>query len=222
MRAVPAALVLLAAVSAALVLLAAASAAAPAVAGFAYAPVQSDRSLFIHGPTDRLGIAEVAARLAPKGVMLRWDRRVDTSRRARDVHADWKMLLFDFGLAWERHGDEVHVRPAGLPPGEVEIATVGRGVADWSVAQGETLREALARWSAMVGVELVWLTDRTYRVHETRRFRGTFAEAVGALARSLSGLARAPEAAIAPDGRMLSVTHRIPGRTPGIATEAER
>ena len=200
MRAVTAALVLLAAVSAAMPV--------PASAGFAYAPVSSDRSLFIHGPADRLGIAEVAARLAPKGVMLRWDRRVDTSRRARAVHADWKMLLFDFGLAWERHDDEVHVRPAGLPPGEVELATVGRGVADWSVAQGETLREALDRWSAMVGVELVWLTDRTYRVHETRRFRGTFAEAVGALTRSLSGLDRAPEAAIAPGGRTLSVTHR--------------
>ena len=185
---------------------------APADAGFAYAPVQSDRSLFIHGPADRLGIAEVAARLAPKGVTLRWDRRVDTGRRARAVHADWKMLLFDFGLAWQRFDDEVHVRPAGLPPGEVELATVGLGVADWSVGQGETLREALARWSAMVGVELVWLTDRTYRLHETRRFRGTFAEAVGELARSLSGLKRAPEAAVAPDGRTLTVTHR-PGKS---------
>ncbi len=214
MRAIPAVLAMLAAVSA--------LSPVPAGAGFAYAPVQSDRSLFIHGPADRLGIAEVAARLAPKDVKLRWDRRVDTSRRARAVHADWKMLLFDFGLAWQRHGDEVHVRPAGLPPGEVELATVGRGVADWSVAEGETLQEALARWSAVVGVELVWLTDRTYRVHETRRFRGTFAEAVAALTRSLSGLARAPEAAIAPGGRTLSVTHRIPGRTPGIATEAER
>ncbi len=195
---------------------------APADAGFAYAPVQSDRSRFIHGPADRLGIAEVAARLAPKGARLRWDRRVDTSRRARAVYADWKMLLFDFGLAWQRRGDEVHVRPAGLPPGEVELATVGRGVADWSVAQGETLREALARWSAMVGVELVWLTDRSYRVHETRRFRGTFAEAVTALTRSLSGLDRAPEAVIAASGRTLSVTHRIPGRMPGIATEERR
>ena len=180
----------------------------PAVAGFAYAPVQSDRSMFLHGPADRLGIAEVATRLAPKGVKLRWDRRVDTSRRARTVYADWKMLLFDFGLAWQRHDDEVHVRPAGLPPGEVELATVGRGVADWSVAQDETLRDALMRWSAMVGVELVWLTDRTWRVHETRRFRGTFAEAVGKLARSLSGLERAPEAAVGPDGRTLTVRHR--------------
>ena len=182
---------------------------APSDAGFAYAPVQSDRSIFIHGPADRLGIAEVAARLAPKGIALRWDRRVDTGRRARAVYTDWKMLLFDFGLAWQRHGDEVHVRPAGLPPGEVELATVGRGVADWSVGQGETLQDALMRWSAMVGVELVWLTDRTYRLHETWRFRGTFAEAVGELAASLSGLERAPEAAIAPGGRTLTVRHRL-------------
>ena len=200
MKAVPAALAILAA---------ALSPAAPADAGFSYAPVQSDRSMFLHGPADRLGIAEVAARLAQKGVTLRWDRRVDTSRRARAVYADWRMLLFDFGLAWQRHGDEVHVRPAGLPPGEVELATVGRGVADWSVGQGETLQDALTRWSAMVGVELVWLTDRTYRLHETRRFRGTFAEAVGELAASLSGLERAPEAAVAPDGRTLTVRHRL-------------
>ena len=199
--------------AAALALLASVAALAPAStdAGFAYAPVNSHRSMFLHGPADRLGIAEVATRLAPKGVKLRWDRRVDTSRRARTVYADWKMLLFDFGLAWQRHDDEVHVRPAGLPPGEVELATVGRGVADWSVGQGETLQDALTRWSAMVGVELVWLTDRTYRVHETRRFRGTFAEAVGELARSLSGLERAPEAAVAPDGRTLTVRHRPAG-----------
>lgn len=197
--------------AAALAMLASVAALTPAVAGFSYTPVQSDRSMFIHGPADRLGIAEVAARLAPKGVKLRWDRRVDTSRRARAVHSDWKVLLFDFGLAWQRHDDEVHVRPAGLPPGEVELATVGRGVADWSVAQDETLRDALMRWSAMVGVELVWLTDRTYRVHETRRFRGTFAEAVSKLARSLSGLERAPEAAIAAGGRTLTVRHRPAG-----------
>ena len=80
MRAVPAALAILAA---------AVSPAAPADAGFAYAPVNSHRSIFIHGPADRLGIAEVAARLAPKGVKLRWDRRVDTSRWARAVYADW-------------------------------------------------------------------------------------------------------------------------------------
>lgn len=200
----------------------AAASPAPAVAGFAYTPVQSDRSVFIHGPADRVGIAEVAARLAPKGVTLRWDRRVDASRRARTVYADWKMLLFDFGLAWERHGGEVHVRPAGLPPGEVELATVGRGVADWSVAQGETLRQALERWGAMVGVELVWLTDRSYRLHETRRFRGTFAEAVGALSRTLSGLDRAPVAELGPDGRTLAVRHLAPGRTPRIAGEGRQ
>lgn len=202
--------------------LAALTLAAPAHAGFAYAPVQSDRSLFLHGPADRLGIAEVAARLAPEGIALRWDRRVDTSRRARAVYADWKMLLFDFGLAWQRFDDEVHVRPAGLPPGEVELATVGRGVADWSVGQGETLREALTRWSAMVGAELVWLTDRTYRLQETRRFRGTFAEAVGALARSLSGLERAPEARVAPDGRTLTVRHRPAGDAEPLLAGEER
>lgn len=181
---------------------------APAEAGFAYAPVQSDRSMFIHGPADRLGIAEVAARIAPAELKLRWDRRVDTGRRVRAVYADWTVLLFDVGLSWDRHDDEVHVRPAGMPPGEVQLATVGRGVADWTLRQGETLREVLGRWSAMVGVELAWLTDRSYRLHERRSFRGTYAEAVDALARSLSGLARAPSVQLGADGKTLSVRHR--------------
>ena len=109
---------------------------APADAGFSYTPVQSDRSMFIHGPADRLGIAEVAARIAPAELKLRWDRRVDAGRRVRAVYADWRTLLFDMGLAWARHGDEVHVRPAGLPPGEVQLAAVGQGVADWTLREG--------------------------------------------------------------------------------------
>ncbi len=181
--------------------------AAPAAAGFSYTPVQSDRSMFIHGPADRLGIAEVAARIAPARLKLRWDRRVDAGRRVRAIYADWRTLLFDFGLAWARHGNEVHVRPAGLPPGEVQLATVGRGAADWTLRQGETLREVLERWSAMVGVEVAWLTDRSYRLQERRSFRGTYAEAVAALARSLSGLDRAPVAEVGADGRTLSVRH---------------
>ena len=184
---------------------------APAEAGFAYAPVESDRAMFTHGPADRLGIAEAAARIAPAGLRLRWDRRVDAGRRVRAVHSDWRVLLFDMGLAWARHDDEVHVRPAGLPPGEVELVTGGRGVADWTAGQGETLRAVLGRWSAMAGVELVWLTDRSYRLRDKRRFRGTYAEAVSALARSLSGLDPAPDAAPGADGRTLVVRHRPAG-----------
>ena len=187
----------------------------PAEAGFAYTPVDSDRSMFIHAPVDRLGIAQVAARIAPAGLKLRWDRRVSAARRVRAVYADWQMLLFDMGLAWVRHGEEVHVRPAGLPPGEVELATVGRGVADWTARQGETLREVLDRWSAMVGVDLAWLTDRSWRLNERWAFKGTYAEALERLAGSLSGLGEAPIAVIGPDGRTLSVRHR-PGET-GVA-----
>ena len=183
-------------------------AAGPAAAGFSYMPADSDRSLFIHAPADRLGIAEAAARIAPAGLRLRWDRRVDAGRRVTAVYADWQILLFDMGLAWARHGGEVHVRPAGLPPGEVELATVGQGVADWTARQGETLREVLARWSAMVGVELTWLTDRSYRLEQRWNFRGTYAEAVAALARSLSGLDRAPVVEVGADRKTVSVRHR--------------
>jgi len=169
-----------------LLLVAALLPARPLLAGFAYVP--SERSLDAD--------PEAARRL--KDITLRWDRRIDTGRRT----TDWRTLLFDAGLAWERHGDEVHVRPAGLPPGAVELAARDA----WSVLQEETLRDALTRWSAMEGADLVWLTDRRWRLHERRHFQGTFTEAVSALAEALSGLNPAPDLSIA--GRTLSVRHR--------------
>ena len=54
--------------------------AAPVHAGFDYVPVESDRAMFIHAPADRLGIAQVAARIAPAELQLRWDRRVGAGR----------------------------------------------------------------------------------------------------------------------------------------------
>jgi len=191
--------------------------AAPVHAGFDYVPVESDRAMFIHAPADRLGIAQVAARIAPAELQLRWDRRVDAGRRVRAVYADWRMLLFDMGLGWARYGDEVHVRPAGLPPGEVELATAGQGVTDWTVRQGETLREVLDRWSAMVGVELAWLTDRSWSLEGSRSFRGTYGEAVPWLMRVLSGADRAPAAALEVDGKTLVVRHRGAARGSGDA-----
>ena len=73
---------------------------------------------------------------------------------------------------------------------------------------GETLREVLARWGARAGVEVVFLTDRGYRLHGARAFEGGFAGSVGALFDALGHLPHPPAAEFAPGGRSLAVTHR--------------
>ena len=152
--------------------------------------------------------SRVAERLAPKELRLRWDRRVDAAQQVSGVYGDWRELLFDLGLAWARHGNEVHVRPAGLPPGEVVLASVGGGVANWDVVQDETLTGALARWGARAGVGVLRLTDRRYTLLESRTFRGTYLEAVGLLMAALADAKPAPAAKLAEDGRTLVVLHR--------------
>ena len=150
---------------------------APALAGFGYAPATSDRRTVAVEKRSATSLVEVARRLAPAGVKLRWDRRVAAGQSVRGVYGDWEALLFDAGLAWDRFDDEVHVRPAGLPAGEVQLASVGEGVADWRVKAEETLEAALKRWGARAGVDVLWLTDRRYLLHEERTFRGTWIEA---------------------------------------------
>ena len=164
---------------------------------------------------DPVSLAQVARRLVPVGMALRWDRRVDGARRVRGVYGHWETLLFDMGLAWARQGDELHVRPAGLAPGDVQLASVEHGVAEWRVKGEETLLETLERWGARAGVDVLWLTDRTFRLHESRTFRGTYREAVQALMFSLSDLDRAPAAELSEDRRTLSVMHRARRRGPG-------
>ncbi len=181
---------------------------APALAGFGYAPATSDRRTVVVEERSATSLVEVARRLVPAGVKLRWDRRVEAGQSVRGVYGDWESVLFDAGLAWNRYGDEVHVRPAGLPAGEVQLASVGEGVADWRVKAEETLEAALARWGARAGVDVLWLTDRSYVLHEERTFRGTWSEAVGALLSALSGLAGAPAAELRDGFGTLAVMHR--------------
>ena len=187
----------------------------PAVAGFGYLPGATERATVAVDAREPTSLVEVARRLAPEGLKLRWDRRVDAVQRIRGVYGSWETLLFEVGLSWARHGDEIHVRPAGLPAGEVELASVGEGVADWRVIAGESLEAALVRWSARTGVDVVWLTDRQYTLHEARTFRGTWSEAIGALMQALSGLETAPAARLDAGQMSLAVRHRPMSREPG-------
>ena len=90
-------------------------------------------------------LAQTLKRLAPPSLRLRYDRRVDAAKAVVDAYPDWQSLLFGEGLAAVRRGGELHIRPAGLPPGAVELAAADRGHGVWRVEAGDTLR---ACWSA--------------------------------------------------------------------------
>ena len=78
----------------------------------------------------------------------------------------------------------------------------------WQVRAGEMLREALGRWGAHAGIEVLFLTDRRYRLHEGRAFQGSFDEAARTLFSALSHLPHAPVGQVKRDGRTLVVMHR--------------
>ena len=181
-------------------------AAPEAGAGFGYEP-GSRETVWRHAP-DETSLAETAARLGPAGVKLRWDRRVEAGVPVEQAYGDWRSLLFDRGLAWRRFGDELHVRPAGILEGDIELASARAGASDWRVWAGETLRAALSRWGARAGVEIVWRTDRHYRVRRGQAFRGrTFEEAAALLFTALGGVPDAPAGRLSGDGASMAVTH---------------
>ena len=98
------------------------------------------------------------------------------------------------------------------PPGPgptVPGASVS-GTSVWRVHAGEMLRAVLARWAARTGTEVLFLTDRRYRLDGHAAFEGRFTDAVRALFRSLSHLPHPPVAARSEGGTALVVRHRLP------------
>jgi len=85
------------------------------------------------------------------------------------------------------------------------------GTSVWRVHAGETLRDVLARWGGRAGTDVVFLTDRRYRLEGEAAFQGGFADAAQALFEALSHLPHPPEGAFSTDRRSLAVTHRLPG-----------
>ena len=114
-------------------------------------------------------LAQTLKRLAPPSLRLRYDRRVDAAKAVMDAYPDWQSLLFGEGLAAVRRGGELHIRPAGLPPGAVELAAADRGHGVWRVEAGDTLRAVLERWGTRAGVEVLFLTDRATACTAARR-----------------------------------------------------
>ena len=108
---------------------------------------------------------------------------------------------------------DIEPRP-GTGPGVPGTSVSGprvSGTSVWRVHAGETLREALARWGARAGTDVVFLTDRRYRLEGEAAFEGGFADAAQALFEALSHLPHPPEGALSADSTTLAVTHRLPG-----------
>ena len=180
-----------------------------AEAGFRYVAPDGPRPSFA-AVDEGLTLIGTLKRMVPKGLVVRFDRRVDSGRVVRVSYGDWRSLLWGEGLAGDLNGNEVHVRPAGVLPGDVELLTAERGRGDWRLEAGETLLKALRRWGSRAGVEVVVLTDRDWRIGASRVFRGrTFDEACAALFIGLSHMPHAPAAER--NGSILSVTHKLVG-----------
>ena len=93
-------------------------------------------------------------------------------------------------------------RPRSRQPSKTPIPSCGAS------APARRLRGVLSRWGARGGVEVLFLTDRRYRLHEARVFEGSFAAAAHSLFASLTHLPHAPVGEPRPDGRTLAVLHR--------------
>ena len=89
------------------------------------------------------------------------------------------------------------------------------GTSVWRVREGEMLRAVLARWAERAGTDVVFLTDRRYRLDGDAAFEGGFMDAVQALFRSLSHLPHPPLAARSEGGTALVVRHRMPASPAG-------
>ena len=85
----------------------------------------------------------------------------------------------------------------------------------WHVHPGEMLRDALDRWGGRAGVEILFLTDRRYLLHEGWSFAGSFEEATQALFSALAHLPHRPVGERKGAGRTLAVLHGArPNRVP--------
>ena len=113
-----------------------------------------------------------------------------------------------------------HLEPEAAGGGAVGLDAREEGAAKpgpdrWHVHPGEMLREALDRWGSRASVEILFLTDRRYRLLEGRSFAGSFGEAAQALFSALSHLPRRPVGERKGAGRTLAVLHGArPNRVP--------
>ena len=166
---------------------------APAEADFLYVPPHEATAAAESG-MDRAPAAHEAAR----------ERKDRASGHARGNPEEATTQTDGF----DAHRRETPWHAAGEPLARSDSPGV------WRVHAGEMLCEALGRWGAHAGVELMFLTDRRYRLHEGRAFVGSFAEATQGLFAALSHLPHPPAGEMRPGGRTFAVMHRPGGVRP--------
>ena len=138
-----------------------------------------------------------------------WADGTDPGQAAPQGETDWRAALTGAGLAWSHDGALLHVFPTDAAP----QAITPQRPRTWFVAPGELLADVLSRWGEDADVEIVWLTDRRWRIDQRATFSGAFEDAARALLFSLSHLSHAPVAQFAPSGRTLVIVHRPPAAT---------
>ena len=150
-------------------------------------------------------LGDAVEALAPDGTWILLDNQLDPRRPTSRAYPDLRSLLEGEGLAAERDGEALKVGPAAAAPAPVPV---------WEVRRGELLRDTLGRWSDRAGVEVVWLTDRRWRLEAGRSYRGAYGSVVQALLWGLSGQPQAPVGELSGTGRgrVLTMLHR-PGGT---------
>lgn len=180
--------------------------AAPAAASFTYIP-PPDPPVYQVAPDGPPGsLANLVAGLLEDGTEVVWAEGTDPGQAAPEGETDWQTALSLAGLAWARDGAVLHVFPADAAPLDITPAAPRA----WFVAAGELLTDVLGRWGESAGVDIVWLTDRRWRIDQGAVFTGDFADATRALIFGLSHLSHAPVAQFAPSGRTLVIVHRPP------------
>ena len=114
----------------------------------------------------------------------------------------------------DAHRSETPLRVAAPRYADAEPLAKNGSPGLWQVRTGEMLREALDRWGDRAGVEVLFLTDRRYRLHEGRAFKGSFDEAARTLFSALAHLPHPPVGELRPAGRTLAVMHGSSGMRP--------
>lgn len=181
----------------------------PALAAFDYVPPPEAPALAVAEETAGT-LGETLARLAPEGTELAWDHRIDPDQPLDRVYQDWQSLLEGEGLAWTAGaGGTLLVHPASVAAVAASTATAP-APASWRVVNGELLRDVLDRWAGRAHVDVVWLTDRRWRLDESRVYEGSFLDAARQLLFALSHLPVAPVGELAANGRTLTMVHRAP------------
>ena len=181
----------------------------PAVPSFDYIPPAEAPALAVVGEAAGT-LGETLSRLAPDGTVLTWDWRVDPAASLDEAYGDWQGLLEGEDLAWTPRDGGLLVHPAGVAPGDATTTPAPDPAVLWRIDAGELLSDVLDRWGERASVDIVWLTDRRWRIDETRVYQGSFLEAARQVLFGLSHLPVAPVGELGAGGRSLTIVHRAP------------